>query len=133
MNLQWINDYLRQCINALVRLSLNRESHENMVMGPSGNYMQVIIEYIDDLIYFGFKKWEEDFKKLVAENNTKARKEKDENFVDKFKTITGIVTLFTNCMCSRLDVVQRLKQEINSCVVDQKDKHILLNFEYLSA
>lgn len=102
-------------------------------MGPSGNYMQVIIEYIDDLIYFGFKKWEEDFKKLVAENNTKARKEKDENFVDKFKTITGIVTLFTNCMCSRLDVVQRLKQEINSCVVDQKDKHILLNFEYLSA
>ena len=80
-----------------------------MVMGPSGNYMQVIIEYIDDLIWFGFKKWAEDFKDLVAEQNPEAKKEKDENFVDKFKTITGIVTLFTNCMCSRPDIVHRLK------------------------
>jgi hypothetical protein len=34
-------------------------------------------------------------------------------------------------MCSRLDIVQRLKQEIKGCVVDQNVKEILLDFENL--
>ena len=36
-----------------------------MVIGPSGNYMQVIIEHLDDLIWFGMKKLTDEFDQLL--------------------------------------------------------------------
>ena len=94
---------------------MNRESHGVMVFGPQGNYMQVIIEYIDDLIWFGFKRWKKDLNDLLEEDNEERKQLMVTEFVNTFMTITGIVTLFTNCMCSKPDIVRELGGRINDC------------------
>ena len=53
MQMQWENELLRQCTNALVRLSLEPESHGFILIEAGGNYMQFITEHLDDLIWFG--------------------------------------------------------------------------------
>jgi hypothetical protein len=64
----------------------------------------------------------------MLEGKGKEGLDKDPTFAVEFQAIAGIVTLFTNCLCSYPEIVEDLKSEARECS-DPKIHSMFANFE----